>query len=428
MSIFRYVCVIPISLLLLSVAANSVWAEAQSDVLKNIIAEALENNPEIKASEARWDVFTSRVKQAGTFDDPMLMLKIQNGLIRDPLSFDQENMTSKVIGISQMVPFFGKRELRRESAQLDADASQQAIEERRVALRRMVAETWFRLYFADRSLEIVDKNIATLDVLNRFSETMYGVGKGLQQDVLRGQVERSKMEDMKLSIQQQRRSLEALMNILLYRPADSIVPPIPEATLDLVTLSQQELEDLALENRPQLRSLSLQIDKAAVGRKLAEKEFYPDFTFSLEYMQREATTMGSEGDDMYSLGVSFNLPFQRERRHAMLAEAEAENRMARQDLAMLKNQIRFDVADALARMERSRKMVELYREGLLPQAENSVESALAAYQVGKADFMNVLDSQMKLNNFERDYYEAIAEHQMQRAILEATVGTTLPAN
>ncbi len=138
--------------------------------------------------------------------------------------------------------------------------------------------------------------------------------------------------------------------------------------------------------------------------------------------------MGSDGEDLYSAGVTFNLPFQRERRHAMLAEAEAENRMARQDLAMLKNQIRFDVADALARMERSRKTAELYREGLLPQAENTVESALAAYQVGKADFMNVLDSQMTLYNFERDYYEAIADHQMQRALLEATVGVPLPAN
>ncbi len=289
MLFFRFFFMIVLSLLLMSAVPDLLRAETQAVALDALITEALENNPEIKTSEARWDMFTSRVKQAGTFEDPMLMLKIQNGLVSDPLSFDQENMTSKVIGISQMVPFFGKRDLLRESAQLEADAASYAIEERKVALRRMIVETWYRLYFADRSLEIVDKNIATLDVLNRFSETMYGVGKGLQQDVLRGQVERSKMEDMKLSILQQRRSLEALMNILLYRPTESVVPEIPEATLVPVTLSQQKLEELASGNRPQLRSLSLQIDKAAVGRKLAEKDFYPDFTFSLEYMQREAT-------------------------------------------------------------------------------------------------------------------------------------------
>jgi outer membrane protein TolC len=301
-------------------------------------------------------------------------------------------MTAKVIGISQMLPFFGKRALQRESAEKAAEGERWSFEERKLELRRMVKETWYQLDFADRSLEIVEKNIDILDELTRFTETMYGVGQGLQQDVLKAQVERSKMEDMRISLRQKRRSLEATLNTLLNRPAGTAVPTIAEIDLTPVDFDDAELERLAAENRPLIRALS------RASRKLSEKEFYPDFTVALEYMQREPA-MEEKGYDMYGAGVTFNLPVQRARRHAMIAGAESETRMAQEELNMLRNQIRFGIADALARLERSRKLAELYREGIIPQAGHSMEAAMAAYRVGKADFMNVLDSQMTLFNF-----------------------------
>jgi outer membrane protein TolC len=393
--------------------------------LDALVEEALANNPEIKASEARWQAFAERVGQAGTFDDPMLMLKIQNALVRDPLAFDRDVMTAKVIGVSQMLPFFGKRALQREGAERAAEGERWSFEERKLELRSMVKETWYQLYFVDRSREIVEKNIGILDDLTRFTETMYGVGQGLQQDVLKTQVERSKMEDMRISLRQKRRSLEATLNALLFRPAGAAVPAISEVDLTPIDFEDAELERLAAENRPLIRALAAQVEKARISRKLGEKEFYPDFTVSLEYMQRDPA-MGEKGFDMYGAGVTFNLPVQRQRRHAMIAEAESETRMAQEELNMLRNRIRLGIADGLARLERSRKLAELYRRGILPQAGHSLEAAMAAYRVGKADFMNVLDSQMKLFGFEREYYEAVAEHQMQLAVLEGVVGKELP--
>jgi outer membrane protein TolC len=400
-------------------------AEPAVAVVESLVEEALTNNPELKASEARWQTFANRVKQAGVFEDPMLMLKVQNALVRDPLAFDRDVMTAKVIGVSQMLPFFGKRALQRRGAELEAESSRWTFEERKLELRSMVKETWYQLYFVDRSLEVVDKTIAILDDLTRFSETMYGVGEGLQQDVLKAQVDRSKMEDMRITLQQRRRSLEATMNALLFRPAETAIPLTPAVELAPLTLAAAELERLAQEHRPLIRSLEAQVEKAKVNRKSAEKEFYPDFTVSLEYMQREPA-MGEEGFDMYGAGVTFNLPVRRERRHAMVAEADSEARMAAEELNMLRNQIRLGVADALARLDRSRKLAQLYRDGILPQAGSALEAAMAAYRVGKADFMNVLDSQMALFNFEREYYDAVAEHQMRLALLESVVGAALP--
>jgi outer membrane protein TolC len=129
---------------------------------------------------------------------------------------------------------------------------------------------------------------------------------------------------------------------------------------------------------------------------------------------------------MYSLGVSFNLPIDRRRRHAMVAEAMAETNMAAHELNMLRNTIRQSIADTLARLTRSRRMAELYQSAIIPQANGALDAAMAAYRVGKADFMNVLDSRMALFDYERQYVEAVAEHQMLSAQLEGVVGVPLP--
>ena len=176
--------------------------------LSELVALALANNPEIKAAEERLGMTEEKAKQVGTLDDPMLMLKIQNGLLNNPLAFDRDTTTAKVIGITQALPFYGKRDLRRQGAGFDVLADRLRIEESRLSLQRMVKETWYRISAVDRSLEALEKTIGALNDLLRFSETMYGVGKGLQQDVLKAQLERSKMEEMRLNLEQQRRSLD----------------------------------------------------------------------------------------------------------------------------------------------------------------------------------------------------------------------------
>jgi outer membrane protein TolC len=414
-----------LAVLLLPALTAAAVEESPAASLDALVAEAVANNPELKASEARWQMFTEKARQAGVFEDPMLMLRVQNGLVRDPFNFRRDVMTAKVVGISQTLPFFGKRALARTAAEREADAYRWEHEERRLELARMVKETWFQLYAVDRALRTVEKNILNLDQLIAFTETMYGVGKAPQQDVFKAQVERSKMEDMRISLRQQRRSLEAALNTLRYRPAETEVAEIPDAEVTPVGRTAAELETLAEEHRPLLRSLAAQVEKGRAARKLARREFYPDFTVSLEYMQREPA-MEEPGYDMYAAGVTFNLPLQQGWRRAMVAEAEAETRMAGEELSMLRNEIRRGVADGLARLERSRNLAELYRTVIIPQAAGSLESSTSAYQVGKADFMNVLDSRMALFNYEREYYNMVADHQMTLAELEALVGTTLP--
>jgi outer membrane protein TolC len=403
-------------------------AEAEPSSLDTLIADALADNPELAGDQARWETYVHKARQAGSLDDPMLMLRIQNLLVRDPLAFDRDSTSAKVIGLSQMVPFFGKRALARETAEREAEAVGWQLEERKVELASMVKENWFRLLFIESYLAIIEKNIAILDDLSRFNETMYGVGKGMQQDVLKAQLERIRMEEMRISLGQKRRSLIAALNSLASRPAEAAIFVDSSLELTPLTLAASELEELAGANRPLLRVIAAREEKAKAMRSLAARELYPDFTVSVEYMQRDSSTMDQDGFDMYAAGVTFNIPLQHERRRAMVAESESDGRMFSAERGTVMNSIRLGIADSLAKLEGSRELARLYREGIIPQAEQTLAAVMSAYRAGREGFMAVLESRLVLFNLERDYSETMAEHQMQLARLEAIVGTSLPTS
>ncbi len=398
--------------------------EPRQESLQRLVEIALADNPEVKASEARWQSFSNRIAQARSFEDPLLMLKIQNGIVRAPLDFSREAMTSKVIGISQQLPFWGKRALKGEIAEKEAESYKWLLAERKLELARMVKETYYQLYYIDRSLAIVDRNIRILDDFITLAETKYSVGQGLQQDVFKAQVERSKLLDVRISLEQQRKSGEANLNALLSRPASTPVGRIADVEMQPLSLNAEQLAAIADENRPLLKSDRARIEKADAGLNLAKRDYFPDFTVSLEYMQRDPVK-GSDGFDMYTLGLTFNLPVQISRRQAAVAESNAEIRTADEELNSVRNSIQAGVADLVAQLERRRKLAELYKTGILPQSRQSLESAVIGYRVSKVDFLTLLDSMVTLFNYEREYFDSIADYQVKRAQLEALVGKSL---
>lgn len=396
-----------------------------SEELPKLVERAIANNPEIKASQARWEMYVSRVKQAGALDDPMLMFKVQSYLIRAPFDSRRDPMSQRVIGISQQLPFWGKRDLKAEVAAKEAEAYQWQTEERKLELARMVKETYYQIFLTDKELEIVNKNIRVMDDFITLAETRYSVGQGAQQDVFKAQVERSRMLDMQITLEQRRKSLQATLNTLLFRPVETPVRAIPDFEIRPFSWSPEQLRAMAEENRPMIKSLRAQIGKGEAGQRLAGKELFPDVNISLEYMQRDPAGEMEAGYDMYSAGITFNLPIQRERRHAMVRESSAEIAMATAELNTLYNSINLGVADNLAQMERREKLIHLYKSGIIPQAEQSLESATIGYRVGKVDFLTLLDARLTLFTYEREYYESMAEYQIKKAQLEALVGKEL---
>jgi outer membrane protein TolC len=418
-------------LILLSLSSAAVWAEEvklPAEELTLLIDTALANNPELKSSQARWQMFTGKAKQASTLEDPMFMFKLQNMLVREPFVFNKDPQSARVIGISQQLPFWGKRAIKQEVANLEAESYKWAIEERKLELARMVKETYYQIWAVDKSMEIVNKNLRILADFVTIAESKYSVGQGVQQDIYKAGLEKSKMLDMQINLQQQRKSLEANLNYLLYRSGNTPVGAVADFALPQISLSTEQLNQTALETRPQIKSLASLASKGEASHRLAQKEFYPDFNLSFEYMFKDAinTSMITDpGYDMFTLGVTFNLPFQQQKRHAMIAESTSETTMATEELSGLKNTISYTINDTLAQLDRRRKLVELYKGGIIPQAEQSLESAVISYRVNKVDFLTLLDGRMSLFTYERELYESQAEYMMGLAKLEAAVGRDL---
>jgi outer membrane protein TolC len=418
-------------LILVIVPSSITWGEEQklpTEVLAHLVDTALANNPELKSSQARWQMYASKAKQASTLEDPMFMFKLQNMLVREPFVFNKDPQSARVIGISQQLPFWGKRALRQEVAQFEAESYKWSIEERKLELARMVKETYYQIWAVDKSMEIVAKNLRILADFVTIAESKYSVGQGVQQDIYKAGLEKSKMLDMQINLTQQRKSLAANVNYLLYRPGNTPVGTVADFVLPQLPFSAEQLNQIALESRPQIKSLASLTSKGQASHRLAQKEFYPDFNLSFEYMFKDAITTEMSTDpgyDMFTLGVTFNLPFQQQRRHAMIAESTSETTMATEELNGLKSTISYTINDTLAQLERRRKLVELYKGGIIPQAEQSLESAVISYRVNKVDFLTLLDGRMSLFTFERELNESQAEYMMGVAKLEATVGIEL---
>lgn len=397
--------------------------------LPALVNTALVSNPDLKSSQAKWQMFVNKAKQASSLEDPMFMFKLQNLVAREPFSFGgSDPQTAKVIGISQQLPFWGKRAIKQEIAEHEAESYKWSIEERKLELARMVKETYYQIWAVDKFLGIIDKNLSILSDFITIAESKYSVGQGVQQDIYKAGLEKSKMVDMQITFQQQRKSLEASLNYLLYRPGTTPIGPIADFTLPQLPQSADQLKDTAYEKRPQIKSLSSLVNKGQAGHRLAQKEFYPDFNLSFEYMFREKvdTEMVKDpGYNMFTVGVTFNLPFQQERRRSMLAESASETSMATEELNAMKNSISYTINDTLTQLERRRRLIELYKGGIIPQAEQSLESAVISYRVSKVDFLTLLDSRMNLFTYERELYESQAEYMMKLAQLEAAVGADI---
>ncbi len=394
--------------------------------LSALVSKALANNPELKASEARWQMFASKSKQVKSLDDPMVMFKLQNMLTREPGVFNLDPTSAKVVAISQQLPFWGKRAVREKVALNEAESYKWAFEERKLELTKMVKENYYQLWAVNKMLVIIDKNLKILSNFLTINELKYSVGQGMQQDIYKAGLEKSKMLDMQITLKQQRKSLEANLNYLTYRSGNTPIGTVADFTLPRVTLSREQLNETALNNRPQVKNLTSLVNKAKSSRSLAKKEAYPDFNLSAEYMFREpiATGMATDpGYNMFSVGLSFNLPIQQQKRRAMVAESTFEKTMATEELNALKNSISYTIDETLAQLDRRRQQVELYSGGIIPQSGQSLESALISYRVNKVDFLTLLDSRMNLFNYERELYESKAEYMMKIAQLEAMVGS-----
>ncbi len=393
--------------------------------LQQLIGEALRNNPEITAAGHERDAAGHRISPAGALDDPMLEAGIVNAPIQ-PLRLNSEDMTMKMLGISQKLPYPGKRGLRQDIAAKGAESVAYGYRETVNRVIRDVKIAYYDLTLIDRTLEAVERNRLLVEQLLRIAEGRSAVGQGAQADVLKAQTQLTKMTEELLRMGRERRAMEADLARALGRgtEASPIKPEMPR--LEAVSLKLEELRDAALLQRPQLLGLKALIDKNQKALDLARKEYYPDFDVRLSYGQRDRTPDGMPRSDMVSLTVAINLPvWQKKKLDPMVAEAQAMREQAISMYQAQQNELIARLRQQVAIAEQSRESARLYETGILPQARLALESSLAAYRVGRVDFPMLLDSQMAVLNYEVNRAAAVVTFNKALAEIDQLTGKSI---
>ncbi len=413
-----------LALALLVPGANRSAVAGQPADMNQLAIMALAANPDLKAAETRWHMFEKKIVPASALDDPRLSLSLAN-YPTDTFSWDQTPMSGEIFRLSQALPFPGKLAAKGRVAEQQALWYRGVYEDARLQLVRQVKEAWYMLSVQERVIERTGASLGLMDDVIRLARIRYETGRGSQQEVLRAGLERSVLYEKLLSARQQRETALAALNALLYRPAAEAID-IP-ASIDPLPLdrSAADLLQAATRNRPMVRAYQALAGQYEAQKELARLDFYPDFFAGAAYTVRQQNP-ADDGTDFASLELGMTLPLNRERRREAAAEAALARELAARQLDDFLNKTRLAIADNQAQMRRAEELVLLYRTGILPQARQSLQAALAGYQAGKAGFQPLLDATLALHRYEIEHQRALADYGRAIARLEAEAGLGMP--
>jgi len=392
------------------------------------------DNPKIGAAQALVRAAQARVPGAKRPPDPQLQLGFMNYSLPGLSPMPPLGMTQ--LQLMQMVPLGGKLGLAGRVAGAQADATGERAKDVAWDLRARTAMAFYDLYATDRQLDVARETLRLLQDIARTVESMYRVGEGRQADVLRAQVEITKMAEDTLRMQAMRRTMVARLSALLNRDADDqlvrvVRPLFPDSILD-----RTWLDSVAASGRPMIRAGIQDVRAAEASATLARREIIPDLQIGVQYGQRGATMTSTDAggavmtdrttERMGSLMIGASIPmFSRDRQLQMRSEANAMKAMAEADVAAMRAETRGKIGEAYADLTRARDLTRLYRSTVLPQAEATVSSALSSYRVGKVDFMTLLDDQMTVNKYRQELFGLEADEGKAWAELEMLTGREL---
>lgn len=440
--------------LALAAAAAGASTRASAQSVDSLVVRAVAASPAVRAADARIAAAQARVRPAGLRPDPMLMAGIQNLPAFSP-GFGDE-MTMKMVGVSQTIPVGGKLRAARSVAEAEVNV---AAESRRAAVLEVERDVRLSAYdvgYVDRALAVVERNRSTLSDIISAAEIRFGTGtagggggamgaatgtSGLA-DILRARAEAAKLGEQAAMLREQRRAAVAAINARLGRPSsdslgsvsipdwieraavaadagavrfESAVLGSPAAGSPLPSVDS--LQKLARAYSAEIRMPGAMIAVQALRADLAARERRPDLEASLQYGQRDGMP------DMLTATVSMPLQLRRKDRQDQLVVAERSELAALEaERALAVNRVNAEIARLYAMAERARTQLALNKTAMIPQAQLGVEAATVAFRSGAGSLRAVLDAQTMVFNSEIAYHQALLDFARAIAELNQVVG------
>ena len=387
--------------------------------LQDLVSEALQKSPEILASEAQAKAAGYRVPQAGSLPDPMVMFGYQNEGW-DRYTYGKEPDAQWMFSASQMFPFPGKRSLKEEMARQDAEGTAILHESVKLKTIARVRELYYDLFLAYKTIDLLKERTALFSRIEDAALARYSSGTGMQQEVLMAQTEKYMLIEREEMQKQKIQSLEAMLNSTVGRDVNAPLGRPAELALSLQVKGLDELLNRAYDHSPDIRIRQRMVAAAEAKVKMAEKEYYPDFTVAGSYFTRG----GGQFMDMWSLTTTVNVPlYYRSKQRQAVLESEAVLAGAKRELEAARLMVASSIRDAYSMYTTSERLMDLYKNGLMPRAYQDFESALAGYTTGRTEALTVINRLKALIDFETLYWVQVAEHGKASARFEAMTGT-----
>jgi outer membrane protein TolC len=390
---------------------------AQVLLLDDVIREALEKNPEAQSELHTISALQHRVPQVKALPDPVGSVGWAGNLA--PFSVMRgDNSSYRGLTVSEQFPYPGKLKLRGEIASKEAVAAQADYEAIRRRVSTEVKAAYYDYFYYDQAIQTTERNKELLEKLSKIAEARYRVGKAMQADVLRSQVEISLLIEKLTVLEQQRATAQARLNVSMVRSPESPLPPAAEVQPAALRYSLDELYALAAANDTTVLRNQTMVEEGRLGVALAQREYKPDIGVSYMYQQRSALP------DMNGVTFSVSIPvFYKSKQRQGVAEATETLLSAEKMRDNRLNEVRFELKQQYLGAKASERLLTLYSKGVVPQSSLALESSMASYQVGNVDFLSLLANFTTLLNYETDYYRQLADYQTALARIEVLTGS-----
>ncbi|MDP3866213.1 MAG: TolC family protein, partial [Rhodoferax sp.] len=366
------------TLLLLSAPTRALADEALPGAsVESLLALAKANNPDYASMRFEAQAATERIASAGALMDPKLRIEWM-----DITKAGSQNATlwpsdvgSTQYTLMQDLPWFGKRDLKKNIAAQEAQASQGKAQGSWTELAAKVKTTHAQRYYLHHTRQLTQELLDLSTRLAQLAQVRYAGGLAMQQEAIRAQLEQTALQTELVALQGESRQFDARLNALLARPSNAALAaperlrPVPAAA----KLDADALMTRVQYSNPQLFTEASRIKSAELGRDLSLKNRYPDFTLSITPTQMESRI--SE----WSLMLEVNIPLQQASRRAEEREAQAMLSAAQSRRTATANQVASELTEGLAGLDAAQRTEQLAKSSLLPQAELTFQAALAGY-------------------------------------------------
>jgi len=388
--------------------------------LKDAVAAALEDNPSIKTARAKWESARQRIPQAAAWEDPKLSF---NSLLGRFVAISPNSFSDQMLTVEQMIPLSGKNRSKERIAAAEAVAGFEDFRRHQLDVISKTKGSYFRLANLYLLLDLNNQEEASLSQTVDARKAKFEVGSQSQADYLTADVERQKViearRDLEEKLSDEQTQLKTLMNRDPFTPLGR---PVSSEALES-DLSPDRLRRLILENRPEVRQAQAMVIGASAKVELAKREWIPDPSVSLGAQHYNA---GSQAVSELNAGVSIDLPwFNPKKYRAGESEAQSDALAAEETLEGAQTGALGMLRDQLQKIHTLKHHIELYRDKLLPSAQQTVSSYQADYETDKATLIQVLSSENSLRELETMYNQDLTEYRVALAELESLVGTDL---